>query len=139
MSRLRTALLPGLVALALLAGCGGDEEATSATTAADTTTTTGSQSGTGSQGAGTEGDNGTAEEAGAVLPEPESGSDEIDLYFTSGEQFETVPRKQPQGSGGIRASSRRRPTRSSRARRRRSGKPRWRCRRRSPPTRRSRA
>lgn len=79
-----------MAALALLAGvsagCGEDGSTTSAD-AADTTEAT-----TTAAGPETSGDAGTGAEAGVVVPEPDPDPGEVELYFTSGEQFEPVER-----------------------------------------------
>ena len=104
MPRLRLPFAVLIAALALLfAGCGDSDETTSSTTS---TTASEAPSGAGAEAGGQPsvaggGDIGTAEKAGAVIPEPEAGGEKIDLYFTSGEQFETVPREQPKSGAGI--------------------------------------
>ena len=98
MSRVRL-LSAVLLAALLLAGCGGSEETSTPATAAGGETTTAPEPDSPESSGAPE--QGSAEKAGAVLPEPEAGGEEIDLYFTSGEQFETVPREQPDTSGGV--------------------------------------
>lgn len=91
------AWVAALALAAALASC-GDEETTTGSTAAADPTATASTTTASEQAAGGEG---SAAEAGVVVPEPgsEAEPDEVELYFTSGEQFEPVERPEPQTPG----------------------------------------
>lgn len=90
----RHRIAASLAALALaataLAGCGDDGSEPATTSAA--TTSTAAETTTASQETETVGDAGTAAEAGVAVPEPDPDPGKVDLYFTSGEQFEPVER-----------------------------------------------
>ena len=97
----RHRIAASLAALALavpaLAGCGGDTSEPASTSAATTSTAAGTT--TASQETENASDAGTAAQAGVAVPEPDPDPGEVDLYFTSGEQFEPVERPEPKAGG----------------------------------------
>lgn len=99
MAAVRLALV--LAALSL-AACGDGESGSDATSTAATGTDAVSESTTGEVQSPT-GEQGSAAEAGTVVPEPEADPGQVELYFTSGEQFEAVKRPEPAGGDEIEA------------------------------------
>ncbi len=97
-----TLLLAAALAALLLAACGDDGTQSSTGAEATSTTAATSQATTAETGSST-GAEGSAAEAGTVVPAPDADPGEVELYFTSGEQFEAVRRPKPTGGDEIEA------------------------------------